>query len=279
VRPFAPGRELAAGYEAIAHLARSNVLDVYDAWSVRRGCRCIVKALRPDRRDDAVAAKRLRREGRLLCRLTHPHIVRGYEVLPPPAVAMEMLGGETLARLIERRERRLSARELGFLGLHLCSAVGYLHAEGVLHLDVKPSNVVAEAGRAKLIDLSVARPPGRVPAGTGTWCYLAPEQARGEAVGPPADVWGLGALLWETATGRSAFDDDRDRDVPYPQLVRRADPVRGARRLPRAFTDAVDACLEPSAADRPTVGELAAACETAAGGPVDERRFTRARKK
>ncbi len=158
------------GHDVLALLARSNVLDVYDGWSHERDCRVVLKTLRPDRRSDRRARAALLREGRLLRRLAHPHLVRGFEVIEgsPPVVVLETLGGETLAALIERRERRLSARELGYLGLHLCSAVGYLHRHGLLHLDLKPSNVIAEAGRAKVIDLSVARRPGRVPAGYDT---------------------------------------------------------------------------------------------------------------
>ena len=125
MRPFGPGRDLGPGYEVIAHLARSNVLDVYDVWSHARACRCVVKLLRPDRRGDERAARALQREGRLLQRLSHPHLVRGYETLcePLPAVVMETLRGETVAHLVERRARRLGAAELGHLGLHLCSAI------------------------------------------------------------------------------------------------------------------------------------------------------------
>jgi serine/threonine protein kinase len=271
-----PGRRFADGYEVIEHLARSNVLDVYDAWSHQRGCRVIVKTLRPDRRGDGGAARALLREGRLLMRLTHPHVVRAYEALrePAPAVVLETLRGETVSHLIERRSRRLPTRELGFLGVHLCSAVGYLHARGVLHLDVKPSNVIAEAGRAKLIDLSVARPPGRCRPGVGTWCYMAPEQARGGEIGPPADVWGIGGVLFEAATRACAFDDGNDDDVEYPQLERRATSIARARRgLPRELAVAIDACLDPDPAARPSIARLAAACEAAAALPGAERRL------
>jgi serine/threonine protein kinase len=252
-----------AGYDLGERLARSNVLDVHVAWSHERGCSVILKTLRPDRRGDAGAARALRREGRLLRRLSHPHLVRAYEVLdePAPAVVLETLGGETLAHLVQRRDRRLTARELGHLGEHLCSAVGYLHGQGYLHLDLKPSNVVADGGRAKLIDLSIARRPGRVPTGLGTWCYQAPEQAAGGVVDAAADVWGLGGVLFEAATGECAFDDDEHE---YPQLHRRADRIRALRpRLPRPLADALDACLEPAAADRPSLSELQAACRAA----------------
>jgi eukaryotic-like serine/threonine-protein kinase len=278
VRPLAPGRRI-GDHEVIAHLTRSNVLDVYDAWSRSRGCRVVLKTLRPDRLRDARARRALLREGRLLVRLTHPHLVRGYEVLdePRPTVVLETLRGATVSALVEQRERRLEAEAIAHLGLHLCAVVGYLHDQGVLHLDVKPSNVIAEAGRAKLIDLSLARKPGRMRAGLGTWCYAAPEQARGGTVDAPADVWGIGGVLFEAATGACAFDlHDADDDHDHPQLARRAEPVRRWRRgLPATLAGAIDACLDPDPGARPTLAALAAACEDAARLPTAERRLSR----
>jgi eukaryotic-like serine/threonine-protein kinase len=290
--PLAPGEAIAPGYEAIEHLRRGRNLDVYDVWSAERACRCIVKALRPDRLGREGPARRLLEEGRLLCRLTHPHIVRGYEVLeePLPMVVMETLAGETVGHMIEVREVELSAAELAHLGLHLASAVRYLHAHGWLHLDLKPSNVIAECGRAKLIDLSVARPPGPVHGGIGTFFYMAPEQVRGGELGPAADVWGIGTVLFEAATGEPAFDDpDADElddaaseepyasdgpyesdDAPtgerfdereYPQLVTTARRVDELRPLPAELADLVAACLDPEPERRPGVEDLMRALE------------------
>jgi eukaryotic-like serine/threonine-protein kinase len=258
------GSEIAPGHEILAHLHRSRVLDVYDCWSTERECRCVVKALRPDRLGDEGARRRLLAETRLLTRLCHPGIVRGYDAArrPEPLLVMETLTGETLAHLIDRRRRPLSARELAFLGLQLVSAVGYLHRQGYLHLDLKPSNIVAESGRAKLIDLSIARRPGRFRAGVGTWCYMAPEQARGGRVGEAADVWGIGVVLWEAACGETPFTDE---SIEYPQLEHRAPPLRSRRRLPVALADAVDRCLEPDAGARPSLAMLRAAFEPVAG--------------
>jgi eukaryotic-like serine/threonine-protein kinase len=261
--PLRPGTEIAPGYEVLEHVHRSNLLDVYDAWSRERECRCVIKKLRPDRASDGRARRSLLAEGRLLERLSHPGIVRGYETLssPLPFAVMETLTGETLAHLIDRR-RRLGGRELAFLGLHLASAVGYLHRNGYVHLDLKPSNIVAEAGRAKLIDLSIARRPGRVRAGVGTWCYMAPEQARGGPVDERADVWGMGVVLWEAALGDTPFADD---SVEYPQLEGRAPALRGLRRLPAPLMRTIDGCLEPDPGARPTLPELRSALEPLAG--------------
>jgi serine/threonine protein kinase len=299
--PLTAGELVAPGYEVIEHLRRGRNLDVYDVWSDERACRCIVKALRPDRAGREGATRRLLEEGLLLREATHPHIVRAYEVIeePLPMVVMETLAGETLGHMIEVREVELSTPEVAQLGLHLCSAIRYLHAQGVLHLDLKPSNVIAECGRAKLIDLSVARRPGPAHAGIGTLYYMAPEQARGGELGPAADVWGIGAVLFEAATGEPAFDDpDADEmdamdgseepyassDEPYassddpyesgdpggdgrvdeseyPQLSTTARRVDELRPLPAELADLVAACLDPDPARRPGVEELMRALE------------------
>jgi eukaryotic-like serine/threonine-protein kinase len=296
--PLTAGAPVAPGYEVIEHLRRGRNLDVYDVWSAERACRCIVKALRPDRVGREGPTRRLMEEGRLLREATHPHIVRAYEVLeePLPMVVMETLAGETLGHMIDVREVELSTAEIAQLGLHLCSAIRYLHAQGVLHLDLKPSNVIAECGRAKLIDLSVARPPGPAHAGIGTLYYMAPEQARGGDLGPAADVWGIGALLFEAATGEPAFDDpDADEldltdrssepyassyapyassDEPYesagdgrfdeseyPQLAATAPRIDELRPLPAELADLVAACLDPDPARRPDVEDLMRALE------------------
>ncbi|MFD5794949.1 protein kinase, partial [Streptomyces diastatochromogenes] len=171
--------------------------------------------------------------------------------------------------------RRPPAADVALLGVQLCSAVHYLHGQGLLHLDLKPSNVVVDCGHAKVLDLSVARPPGDAPAGLGTFCYLAPEQARGGPLTAAADVWGIGITLYEVACGDVPFDDGRAVDESCegqradrcPQLQRSAPPIASRRRLPAAVAAAVDGCLRADPASRPTVGELAAALDATVPGP------------
>jgi serine/threonine protein kinase len=297
-----PGTALAPGYEVIAHLSRGRRLDVYDAWDRQRGCRCVIKALRPERLDDMHARESLLEEGRLLCRLSHPHLVRGYETLavPEPLVIMETLGGQTLAHMLET-DGTLSVADAAQLGLQLGSAVRYLHANGVLHLDLKPSNIVAEAGRARLIDLSVARAPGPAPAEVGTWCYMAPEQVRGGILGTATDVWGIGAVLFEATVGEAPFEDLTGHDTsedfpgfesdaagaedslsgssledhtgPWLQLERSAARIDERADVPSALADVVAACLEPAPQDRPTVVELMARLEPLSELPRREWRW------
>ncbi|HEX5973817.1 MAG TPA: serine/threonine-protein kinase [Rubrobacteraceae bacterium] len=258
--PFVAGERLAPGYEVIAHMIRTNNLDVYDAWSEERACRVIAKTPRPDRLEDRKTVRALMREGRLLKKFTHPHIVRAYEVSkePQPVVILETLTGATLAYLIDTRPRRLAISEIVHLGLHLCSALHYIHRQGVLHLDLKPSNIISESQLAKIIDLSIARSPGQGEEGTGTDQYMAPEQVTGDYLSPATDVWGVGAVLWEAATGEEPFnaEDEDDEEPSYEQLERPIDPIRTYRRVPAAFASLVESCLEPDPAGRPTIEEL-----------------------
>ncbi|MDP8948153.1 MAG: serine/threonine protein kinase [Actinomycetota bacterium] len=258
--PLAAGQQLAPGYEVIAHMRRGNNLDIYDVWSEERACRCIAKTLRPDCLAHKDTVRRLFWEGRLLKRFTHPHIARAYEVLkePRPVMIQETLTGATLAYLIDTSPRRLALSDAVNLGIHLCSAVQYLHRPNVLHLDLKPSNIVSERQLAKVLDLSIARSPGRGRKGAGTLQYMAPEQVLGGFLSPATDVWGIGAVLFEATTGEEPFNaDDEDDDEPgYEQTERRISPVRSHRRVPVRFANLVESCLEPDPAQRPTVQEL-----------------------
>ncbi|MFE9170671.1 serine/threonine-protein kinase [Streptomyces kebangsaanensis] len=265
--PLPAGTRPVPGYEILGHLDRTAWLDLYDSWSEERACRCVIKVLRPDLRDDTELADQLLREGRWLRDFTHPHLVRAYEtfVTPEPLVVQETLTGETLTHLLYRLRRRPAATDVALLGVQLCSAVHYLHGRGLLHLDIKPSNVVVERGHAKVLDLSLARPPGRAPRGVGTLCYLSPEQARGDPLTAAADVWGIGVTLYEVAGGDVPFPgDDRGSydgttgDHRYPQLEAAALPITSLRRLPRPLAAVIDGCLSPDPADRPTVAGLAA---------------------
>jgi serine/threonine protein kinase len=283
-----PGHQLAPGYLVIEHVRRGEDLDCYEAWSVQRYCRCFVKTLRPDAATDVSARRHLAREARLLLSLTHPHLVRAYEyVVPvdgqPPMLVLENLTGATLSYILNsgpqgprcRRPAKLSAADLGHLGQHLCSALRYLHSRDHLHLDVKPSNIIASDGVARLIDLSLARRPGRCAAGVGTPGYMSPEQVCGGHLGPPADVWGVGLVLYQAATGIQPFDLS-DRSVSTGSytatmarcqavLSRPAPRIRARRRLPLDVAEIIDACLHRDPQQRPTLERLNAALATLTG--------------
>ena len=277
-----PGEEVAPGFEVIAHLRRGKRLDVYDVWSVERACRCIAKTIIPERLGEEKAHLMLAAESDLLLQLTHPNIVRAYELVHSdagaPVLILETLVGRTVSHLIDEFPAGIDIDDVVWLGLHLCSAVAYLHGHGCLHLDIKPDNVISEAGRAKLIDLSISGPEGPSSAGAGTYDYLAPEQARGERLSAATDVWGIGITLYEALTGTVPFEpdddgaDDEDDDDgesddtdasgdfdpdSYPQATERAPRVATRRAdMPGPLAEIIDACLEREPANRPSVAEL-----------------------
>jgi serine/threonine protein kinase len=256
--PLGQGERLAPGYEVIAHLRRGRDLDVYDVWSEERDCRCVAKVPRPDKRSSRSTRRRLRREGRLLLSLAHPHIVRAYELIerPDPILVLETIDGETLDHLVQRRRHRLPLVDIAYLGMHLCSAVQFLHRNGIIHMDLKPSNVISDFGQAKLIDLSIARAPQRVAAGIGTQRYMAPEQVAGGEVGPCTDVWGIGAVLFEATTGTPPFGESGVQSLNGTGRSSVSPNVRGLRRVPGDVAGAIESCLQANAGARPHVMEL-----------------------
>jgi serine/threonine protein kinase len=180
-------------YKLLELLSSGHACDTWDAWSEERGCRVIVRT------------GDVREEGRLLRRLTHPNIVRVYEV-HRDWIVLETVSGSTLAAL-----GALDQNDAIEMGRQLCSAIGYLHRQGWLHLDLKPDNLIADGGRLKVIDFSIAQRPGPVEAGTGTRRWMAPEQEHGGVATEKTDVWGIGAVLRWAGLDLDVADDPAER--------------------------------------------------------------------
>jgi serine/threonine protein kinase len=192
----------------------------------------------------------------LLTRLSHPHLVRAYETFeqPQPVLILETLTGATLDYLIGEKGR-LRLADIAILGSHLCSAMHYLHRQGWLHLDLKPTNIISACGLAKVIDLSLAHQPGRSRRVMGTRLYMAPEQVRRELLSEATDVWGIGGCCSRRRPGRRR-SRTWIRGRTTPQTRGRAVSLRVHRRVPAALARAIDGCLEPDPAQRPSIDEL-----------------------
>ena len=250
------GTEIVPGYEVVSLMRHGRRLDTYDAYSKERDCRCVLKVVREDRAHESACREALVREGTLLRDLTHPHLVRAYEVVEEPrtAIVLETLSGATLAALIE--DAQLTPADAAMMGLQLVSALSYLHRRGWLHLDVKPSNIVVQGGRAILIDLSLVGRPGDGRAGAGTDGYLSPEQAHGQGLSSASDVFGLGVTLGEALTGRLPYAEEGDWDRGTAPRRPGWRFRRHLGRAPKGFAALVLACIDPDPARRPGLDDV-----------------------
>lgn len=278
---FAEGTEIATGRTTLRRLGTGNVYETYLVWDDRLFAIVVAKLLRPHLVADEHALRGLRREAEALERLAHPVVVRGFDTVldgPHPHVVLEHLEGPSLRRLI-KRAGALPVEQVLPLALHVASALHYIAAEGMVHLDVKPDNVIMGVP-PRLIDLSIARSiesAGRLSSPLGTDAYMAPEQcdpvARGP-VGAAADVFGLAATVYHAVAGKKPFP--RDAEAPesrWPQLVNAPEPLPGA--VDPVLRDLLAAGLAADPAARPTAAEFALALEPLVAALPQRARFSR----
>lgn len=241
--------------------------EVVEAWDDRSGRRVAVKLLRPDRIEDVRSLEALRREASIASQLAHPGLVRfvRWSVEPPrPHLVFELVEAPTVEDHLEG-SGPLSVPDVCLLGIRMLGALQYMHAIGVLHLDVKPANVTI-GDPPRLLDLSLARAGARVRLDrpTGTPAYMAPEQCRAESVTPATDLFGLGATLYEALTAMQPFSEGdlnaADPEARYPQLVEEPLPLRDQLAgIPCLLDDVVMSCLARDPTGRPRATECAAA--------------------
>lgn len=264
---FGEGEEIAPGRHALKLLGGGKRFEAYLAHDEELLSSVVVKILRPSVVSHPSALRGLAAEWQMLQSLNHPCICRGYDAVltgERPHITLEFLEGPRLSSLI-RKFGRLDLDQLIPLATQVASALHYLHRRDIVHLDVKPQNIIM-GGPPRLIDLSVARPlptAARTGVGVGTDAYMAPEQAHhdtGLPVGPAADSWGLGVTLFEALTGRLPYPRGNDAD-PHPQTHTAPDPVPSS--APPEVAAIIDACLQRDAAARPTPKEIAEALEAA----------------
>jgi eukaryotic-like serine/threonine-protein kinase len=249
------------GFEILAELGRGGMGVVYKALQKSLHRIVALKMVRYGARAGPETIRRFRIEAESVARLQHPNIVQIHEIGEHdgcPFLALEYLEGGSLAGRIAQGP--LPAAEAARLVEVLARAVGALHERGIVHRDLKPANVLLAAdGTPKIADFGLVKHLDGETAHTesgallGTPAYMAPEQAAGLVgqVGPAADVWALGAVLYELLTGRPPFVADNDLDLLIS--IRTEDPVPPGRlrpRLPRDLEVICLKCLEKKPADR-----------------------------
>ena len=272
-------RTLGTGGMALVYLARDEEL----------GRPVAIKVLGERFAADPEFRERFVREARMAARLSHPNIVSVYDVGEEdgqPYIVMECVEGTTLAEEVTRRKRLLAA-EVVDLGLQACAALAHAHESGLVHRDVKPQNLLLrEDGVLKIADFGIARAEEatrltRIGTVLGTVQYLSPEQAAGEHVTAAADLYSLGAVLYELLSGRpprrfeSLAELDAGRDEPVAPL---GDLVPG---VPAALEDVIMRSLARNPSYRPESAavfahELAAASPEPPTQPVPGASETRA---
>ncbi|MFF2139793.1 serine/threonine-protein kinase [Streptomyces sp. NPDC058193] len=212
------GRLLAGRYRLGEVLGRGGMGTVWRAADETLGRTVAVKELRFPSAIDEEEKRRLitrtLREAKAIARIRNTSAVTVYDVVDEddrPWIVMELIEGKSLAEVI-REDGTLTPRRAAEVGLAILDVLRSAHREGILHRDVKPSNVlISEDGRVVLTDFGIAQVEGD-PSVTSTGMlvgapsYISPERARGHKPGPPADLWSLGGLLYASVEGRPPYD-------------------------------------------------------------------------
>ena len=247
-------------YRIVSELGGGGMGVVYEAEDLNLGRKVALKFL-PATLQGPEALERFRREARAASALNHPHICVVYDLGEhdgKPFIAMERMQGQTLRHLIS--DRPLAVERVLELGSQLADALEAAHGAGIVHRDVKPANVfVTERGEAKLLDFGLAKVVGegtegseletaaqltRAGSALGTVAYMSPEQARGEALDARSDLFSLGVVLYEMATGRLPFEGKSTAEIfkgtlvdtpPSPTSLNPAIPLELERTIVKAL--------------------------------------------
>jgi serine/threonine protein kinase len=271
------GRRLGV-FEIQAVLGSGGMGQVYRARDTRLGRDVAIKILPPAFTRDADRLARFEREARVLASLDHPNIATIYGVEESEgerALVLALVEGETLRARLARE--RLPLDTVLDIGVQVVRALTAAHAEGVIHRDVKPENVMIRAdGLVKVVDFGIAKvvehstddiethAATRAGIIVGTAGYMSPEQVRGMAVDARTDLFAVGALIYEMLAGRRAFTGQTSHDVLTAVLERQPEPLTRHRSgVPGELSRIVDRCLAKDRAVRyQSARDLLAALES-----------------
>lgn len=256
-------------YELRSLIGAGGMGEVYRAYDTRRGRMVALKLLRPELAADAGFQQRFRRESQLAARLQEPHVIPVHdfgEIDGVLFIDMRLVDGHSLKDLLDERGA-LEPAQAAAITAQVAAALDAAHADGLVHRDVKPENVLLTPDNfAYLVDFGLARAHGdpSVTAGgplIGSCAYMAPERFSGAWVGPQTDVYSLACVLYECLTGQAPFEE-----MALPQLISahlHSPPPRPSimrRGIDKAFDDVIARGMAKDPAARfASAGELARA--------------------
>ena len=263
---FQEGLVLAGQYRLTEKLGMGANGTIWEAERLANGELVAIKMLRAAVAHDTIAADRLRREAAALGLAWHPNVVEVYEDghLPDGTsyLVMERLHGESLATRL-RRIGALTPEELMPIALQLCDALGAVHAAGIVHRDVKPSNIFlaqkagASTPHVKVLDFGIARVEWaetrltNANAPLGTPGYMSPEQEQGQEIDHRSDLFGVGGVLYECLTGFAPpFSTSELWERSTPESESESGVQRALRAIPPNFRLVIEKAMAPLPRDR-----------------------------
>ncbi len=240
-RELAPGSVVDDRFEIVGLISRSCMASIFKARDLRSGTTVAIKVPLAECESDPVAFDRFLREEEIALKLDHPDIVRVIPTEGPrsrPYLTMEYLEGERLDQLLARA-RPVPEEQAVAIASRMCGAMGHMHGRGIVHRDIKPANVMmCGDGTMRLFDFGIAKAShlkrmtfAGPTVAMGTPDYMAPEQVEGRQGDERTDIYSLGAILYEMATGVPPFQGDSAYAVMNARTL--VDPVAPRRINPR----------------------------------------------
>jgi serine/threonine-protein kinase len=261
-------------YETLREVGRGSMGVVHEAYDPQIDRAVALKVLRPDYRADESSVLRFLREAKTIGRVSHPHIVTVYDAGEDRGtlfIAMEYIEGRPLGELM--RERQFSREEILDIGIQVAETLDHAHGRGVVHRDIKPSNILVQpSGAIKITDFGIAHMEdsactlqtreGEI---LGTPAFMSPEQVRGKPVDGRSDLFSLGVILYQLATGRRPFGERGSTLASLLNAIVHASPAEPAELRPDVdprLGKVIMRCLRKEPEDRfPTGAALAEALQ------------------
>jgi eukaryotic-like serine/threonine-protein kinase len=246
-------------------LGRGGMATVFLAQDLKHEREVAIKVLHPDLAA-TIGGERFEREIKLAAKLQHPHILGLYDSGNADGLlyyVMPFVKGESLRDRLDR-EGMLPVEDAIRITLEVCSALGHAHEKGIVHRDIKPENILLAGEHALVADFGIAR--AATEAGqqkltqtgmaVGTPVYMAPEQSSGEAVGPPADLYSLGCVLFEMLAGEPPFNGANAMAIMARHLMEQPPSIRVVRSVvPEEIEQAIFIALNKAPVDRPQTAQ------------------------